>query len=328
MHVSCVLVWIQAAVFRHLIQHWQDYQNFASGSSEAEVDAALDKLSLRMCQQHRSNVEREARERLAEEKKRMAMPRFETPQEQEARLQREKERAEFGDVSVTFRLSTPNVKYTYYTDMPEEFYSKDEEEENETTLDGVTLQAVDMESGLIRSQVSVHTRTRSKSHDPNLSTCSKSKFSGCQPSSPKFKPKGNTFITETRHSSALGEFASLRGPLVMSHHEHKPVPDVRNYKHSLTNESPSCAPLENLEQKRRLSSYKQLSPLMSRSNRRPSSVCAKRNNGSKCSSRKKRAQHMETIHMRLSGSEGPHCHYTAGLAETKSRLVISCSSQS
>lgn len=255
---------------------------------------------------HRSNVEQEARERLIEEKKRMAMPRFETPQEQEARLQREKERAEFGNVSVAFRLSTPNAKYTYYTDMPEEFYSKDREEDDGTALDELTLQAIymDTEPEHLRSEVSVH--TRSKSCDPNSRT---SIFPGCQSSVTKFKPKGTTFITET-------EFASLGGRSLKTHCLQRPVASLPG------------ATLEESEQKRRLSSYKQLSPLISRSNRRHSSTCAKRNNGSKHSYHKKSAQHMETIHMRLSESGEQHCHYTAGIAEAKSRLVISCSAQS
>ena len=55
------------------------------------------------------------------------MPRFETLQEKEERLQQEKEFASFGKVSVAFRLSTPNPdSYTYYTELPEECYDKED----------------------------------------------------------------------------------------------------------------------------------------------------------------------------------------------------------
>ena len=45
---------------------------------------------------------------LEEERKKQFMPRFETAAEKEERFRKEKEKAEFGDVHVAFRLSNPN----------------------------------------------------------------------------------------------------------------------------------------------------------------------------------------------------------------------------
>ena len=56
----------------------------------------------------------------AQEYNKLSTPRFETMEEKKARLEREEERAELqGDIAVSFRLSTPNPKYIYYTEVPE-----------------------------------------------------------------------------------------------------------------------------------------------------------------------------------------------------------------
>ena len=64
------------------------------------------------------------------------MPRFETLAEREARLKREREIAEFGEVDVAFSLSTPNPNCTYYTELPADECrdAKDEGAASETVL--------------------------------------------------------------------------------------------------------------------------------------------------------------------------------------------------
>ena len=48
-----------------------------------------------------------------QEQMRSTMPRFETEDEKVERLKREKELAEFGEVSVAFRLSSPNPRCVF-----------------------------------------------------------------------------------------------------------------------------------------------------------------------------------------------------------------------
>ena len=63
----------------------------------------------------------EERERMIQmeiDRQQKAVPRFETAQEREERLKREKEQEQFGEVAVTFTLTTPHPDYTYYTDLP------------------------------------------------------------------------------------------------------------------------------------------------------------------------------------------------------------------
>lgn len=123
MHNVTGLHLLQAAVFKQLYYHWQDYQNFTSGCTEEETAAALNKLESQMREIKEAAAEMEAQERIEEDRKRFHTPRFETVQEKEERTRRERELAEFGEVAVAFRLSTPNPLYTYYTDLPEAFYS-------------------------------------------------------------------------------------------------------------------------------------------------------------------------------------------------------------
>ena len=50
-------------------------------------------------------------------------PRFETTEERKARLEKEKEFAELqGDIAVSFRLSAPNPRYIYFTEVPEGYH--------------------------------------------------------------------------------------------------------------------------------------------------------------------------------------------------------------
>ena len=54
--------------------------------------------------------EQESKLRREQEQMRLAMPRFETEAEKTERIRMEQELAEFGEVSVAFRLSKPNPR--------------------------------------------------------------------------------------------------------------------------------------------------------------------------------------------------------------------------
>ena len=56
--------------------------------------------------------------KLEMEQRHIAVPRFETTKEQEERLKRERERQQFGDISVNFTLTKPHPEYEYYTELP------------------------------------------------------------------------------------------------------------------------------------------------------------------------------------------------------------------
>ena len=56
-------------------------------------------------------------EKLEEERKRSSVLHFETEEERKARFMKEKELKEFGEVAVSFRLSSPRPDYTYYGQM-------------------------------------------------------------------------------------------------------------------------------------------------------------------------------------------------------------------
>ena len=47
------------------------------------------------------------------------MLRFETAEEHEERIKREKEKQEFGDVAVSFTLLKPQPQYIYHTALPD-----------------------------------------------------------------------------------------------------------------------------------------------------------------------------------------------------------------
>ena len=54
--------------------------------------------------------------RMEEERNKLSMPRFETMEEKQLRLQKEQELKEFGEVAVSFRLSHLNPQFTYFLD--------------------------------------------------------------------------------------------------------------------------------------------------------------------------------------------------------------------
>jgi hypothetical protein len=55
--------------------------------------------------------DQEERARQDEERRRLLLPHFETKDEKEQRLKREKEMEEFGPTAVEFRLSIPDTRY-------------------------------------------------------------------------------------------------------------------------------------------------------------------------------------------------------------------------
>lgn len=67
-----------------------------------------------LCAQVAEEREREIRLR------QMAMPRFETAEEQRECLKRDKQRQEFGEVAVNFTLVKPHPQYVYHTALPGE----------------------------------------------------------------------------------------------------------------------------------------------------------------------------------------------------------------
>ena len=140
-------------MFKNLFYLWQDYQKFCSGFGDAQRDAALRKLEAQMRELQQAAKERETLDKMEEKQRRSLMPKFETLAEREARLKREREIAEFGEVDVAFSLSTPNPNCMYYTAIPADEYhnTKDEDAVSETAL-GSRDQPWENEARRIRSR--------------------------------------------------------------------------------------------------------------------------------------------------------------------------------
>lgn len=105
----------QATIFKLLHNQWVEYKNFQNGLTLSETKFALDKMQaqLERLKSHTINSEVQERNKSLE-------PRFETMEEKKARLEREEEYADLhGDVAVSFRLSAPNPRCIYYTEVPE-----------------------------------------------------------------------------------------------------------------------------------------------------------------------------------------------------------------
>ena len=120
-----VLAYLQAAVFKHLYYHWQDYQNFTSGYNEEEIDSAISKFETQMRQLQAATRDANFQSKQEEERKKLSMPRFETAAEREERVKKEMELTKFGEVAIAFRLSTPDTgNYTYYTEVPGECHEE------------------------------------------------------------------------------------------------------------------------------------------------------------------------------------------------------------
>eukprot|EP00731_Ephydatia_muelleri_P031590 Em0023g97a len=107
----------QATIFKLLHNQWIEYKNFQNGLSLSDTQHALDKMQEQL---ERLKPRTTDRSLGTQERNKLSTPRFETMEEKKARLEREEERAELqGDIAVSFRLSTPNPKYIYYTEVPE-----------------------------------------------------------------------------------------------------------------------------------------------------------------------------------------------------------------
>ena len=322
---------MQATVFKYLLQQWQDYQNFAGGFNDAEVGVALDKLSSRMHQLHSSSDDKEAHENLTEERKKLAMPRFETLQEREDRLRREKERAEFGDVSVAFRLSTPNPGYTYYTDLPEGFRNDVEEEDKEESAVEL-LTRPDRQAVGAKSSVSpVCGRTPLDMKVAGIQVHARSKSDTAELNS---NGKGNPLVrvnhaevgvsTRARHTSTPCQLNSHQGPVG----KEQPSPSIQTSNHNLAEQPAFIATKDYSKQRRPDTGRNQLSPSMTRSYRRLGNNRSSKSQPAPSPSRKRFTPYMETIHMQLSGDEGRQYTHAAGLVSAESRRVIACSTLS
>ena len=112
MQMMCVS-YVQATVFRLLLGYWQEYQSFSSDHTEQELFAAIDQLKREIEAQRNSVRQQEILMKREEDEKKQSVMRFETEVERKSRLAHERERREFGDVAVEFRLSCPQPQFDY-----------------------------------------------------------------------------------------------------------------------------------------------------------------------------------------------------------------------
>ena len=98
-------------MFRYLQTCWQEYQSFVA---EKGADTSLSKALKNLKDSIAKQREREQEMIKLEECSRMSLLHFETEAEKLKRLAKEKELKEFGEVSVSFRLSAvdPSVVYS------------------------------------------------------------------------------------------------------------------------------------------------------------------------------------------------------------------------
>ena len=199
--IYCTYVYIpcsQAAVFKYLLQQWQDYQNFVSGFTDAEARVALDRLRSQLRDVQAVHKEQNMTQKMEDDKQKLVMPRFETALERVERLKKEKELAEFGEVSVAFRLSAPSHSYTYYTDLPEKFY---EEEQREVEKEEDIIVCGKLSNKQVSSSHGSARHIRSKSCDlEENSNSKKSQLRWANRPSHGVDSKGKR--AKTRHSSS------------------------------------------------------------------------------------------------------------------------------
>ena len=100
-------------MFKHLQYLWNDYQNFIQCHKHKKIETALKQLEVEIREQRDKIKQNEKLMKLEEERMKLATPRFETIEEKKARIVQMQELKEFGEVAVSFRLSTPNPEYLY-----------------------------------------------------------------------------------------------------------------------------------------------------------------------------------------------------------------------
>ena len=104
---------LQATVFRLLLGYWQDFQSFSGDRTEQELFVAISQLKKEIVAQRNSVRQQEMQMKMEEDVKKQSVMRFETEAERKSRLAHERERREFGEVAVEFRLSCPQPQFDY-----------------------------------------------------------------------------------------------------------------------------------------------------------------------------------------------------------------------
>lgn len=106
-------MFLQATVFRLLLGYWQDFQSFSGNRTEQELFVAISQLKKEIEAQRNSVKQQEIQMKMEEDERKQSVMRFETETERRSRLAHERERKEFGEVAVEFRLSCPQPQFDY-----------------------------------------------------------------------------------------------------------------------------------------------------------------------------------------------------------------------
>ncbi len=90
-----------------------EYQNLLEKHDKTCIEETIGKMKLEIANERTKIKQEKEQIKNEEERNKVTMPRFETVEEKKIRLKQEQELKEFGEVSLSFRLSHIDPQFTY-----------------------------------------------------------------------------------------------------------------------------------------------------------------------------------------------------------------------